>query len=73
MTTNTTAAATFEANRTEALAKLEAIRKAIEEYQWSETTPEAGINWSHAGEMERNNHQLTDLADRLAGTGEYAE
>ena len=65
-----TALETFQEKKDLILAQLKTIEKFVKA---NTHVPLAKINWADVSELGRIEDQLTDICDRINGTGEYAE
>jgi hypothetical protein len=59
----------YLAHHAAALALVERIHEAIENY---DDAPADDLNWGHVGDIAETERQLREIADRLFGEGEHA-
>ena len=69
---NESALEAYEAKQAEIKKLIKQIEAGLEKYDRDASGP-GGHNWGHVGDLSSIAETLTDLKDRLHGTGEYAE
>lgn len=67
-----TALTEYENKQDEIAKLLKQIAAGLEKHD-RKASMQGGHNWSHVGDLTSIAETLTDLRDRLHGTGEYAE